>query len=98
KEHRRLELHRGRPVERATKGVVRAAPCNIRTPANLYRLRDVPRSETGRCKSADQVRPALEVVEHAQALAAPAGGKAALAADQTDHVGENFVIEPGVEG
>src|SRR6266852_2231939 len=90
KEHRRLEFHRGGPVERAAERVGLAE-------AKRY-LREVSRSETGRRKSADHVRPALEVVEHAQTFAAPAGGIAALGADQTYDVGKDLIVESGVDG
>src|SRR5206468_9713041 len=90
KEHRRLEFHRGRPVERAAERIGLGE-------AKRY-LREVSRSETGRSKSADQIRPALEVVEHTQTFAAPAGGIAGLAAHQTYDVRKNLVVEPRIKG
>ena len=52
----------------------------------------IARTDTGRRKAAHQVRAHLEMIQHAQILAAPAGHVASLQMQQADHVGNQFVV------
>src|SRR5215472_8111731 len=85
KEQRRLKFYSGCPVERAAKGVGLAE-------AERY-LREVSRSKPCRRESPDQVRPTLEVIEHAQTFATPSRGIATLGTQQTDDVREDFIVQ-----
>src|ERR1700752_3778587 len=76
--HRRLHLKGGGPIEGSAQGIVLAVA--------ERQLRDIARPKSGRSKTAHQLRPALEMIEHPQPAAAPAAGRTALHVQYADDV------------
>ena len=83
---RRLRLKAGAPVQRAAQRILVGAGSNI------------ARTNAGRGEAANQVRSHLEMIQHAQVLAAPAGDMAALEMQHGNDVGEHLVVAAGVDG
>src|SRR3569832_314495 len=77
---RRLRFQAGAPEHRAAERVIERAD------------RHVTRTDAARREAAHQVRTHLEMIQHAQVLAAPARNMAAGHFQDADHVGEDFVV------
>src|SRR3569833_120323 len=83
---RRLEFDAGAPEVRAAKRVVVGA------------AREIARTDAARGEAANQVRTHLEMIQHAQVLAAPARDVAALQLEHADDIRNDFVVGPHFAG